>query len=403
MRVLALGGPGAMGAAAVHTAVTLPDIDEIVIADRDLAAARRLANRLAYAPMPIRAIEVDVTDDERLRRALSAADVVLNTVGPYYRFGPAVLRAAITTGTHYLDICDDWEPTERLLELDHEARDQGVCAIIGMGASPGMSNLLAAVAAAELETVRDVYTAWPVDMDAEDKDLLLPPGGTPSAAAVHWMQQSSGTIRVVEAGRLTDRRPLAPTSLRLPGGRRGTAYTVGHPEPITLRHSLKASGDAATLMVVTPWTLAYLEVLRRDIDGGRLTNDTAARALAEPTLSRLLRSVPIALRTKGPGTLPAFFAAVTGSAHGRELTVLACLNMALPATDPARGLLGDMARATGIPLALGMSQLADGSALRPGVHPPETAIDPVRFFSDLDRVLGRDSDTPLYRIEREAG
>ncbi|WP_282783122.1 saccharopine dehydrogenase NADP-binding domain-containing protein [Nocardia sp. CC201C] len=403
MRVLALGGPGAMGAAAVHTAVTLPDIDEIVIADRDLAAARRLANRLAHAPMSIRAIEVDVTDDERLRRALSAADVVLNTVGPYYRFGPAVLRAAIATGTHYLDICDDWEPTERLLELDHEARDQGVCAIIGMGASPGMSNLLAAVAATELETVRDVYTAWPVDMDAEDKDLLLPPGGSPAAAAVHWMQQSSGTIRVVEAGRLTDRRPLAATALRLPGGRRGTAYTVGHPEPITLRHSLNASGDAATLMVVTPWTLAYLEVLRRDIDGGRLTNDTAALALAEPTLSRLLRSVPIALRTKGPGTLPSFFAAVTGRAHGRERTVLAYLNTSPPPTDPARGLLGDMARATGIPLALGMSQLVDGSALRPGVHPPETIIDPVRFFADLDRVLDRDSDAPLYRVECEAG
>ncbi|WP_306361255.1 saccharopine dehydrogenase family protein [Nocardia sp. CC227C] len=403
MRVLALGGPGAMGAAAVHTAVTLPGIGEIVIADRDLAAAARLARRYAHAPMPIRAIEVDVTDDEGLRRALSAVDLVLNTVGPYYRFGPAVLRAALSTGTHYLDICDDWEPTERMLEFDREARDRGVCAVIGMGASPGISNLLAAIAAAELETVRDVFTAWPVDVDTAEDEQALSPDGSPSAAAVHWMQQISGTIRVVEAGRRTDRRPLAPTALRLPGGRRGTAYTVGHPEPITLRHSLKASGDAATLMVVTPWTLAYLEVLRRDIDGGRLTNDTAARALAEPTLSQLLRSVPIALRTGGPGTLPSFFAAVTGCAHGRERSVLAYLNMSVPATDPAHGLLGDMARATGIPLALGMSQLIDGSALRPGVHPPETVIDPVRFFADLDRVLGRDSDAPLYGVERAAG
>ncbi|MEX3649912.1 saccharopine dehydrogenase NADP-binding domain-containing protein, partial [Mycolicibacterium porcinum] len=281
MRVLALGGAGAMGAVAVRTAAYGGGVEHIVVADRDLAAAERLARELADAAVPVSACRVDVTDGAGLRDALGEADLVLNTVGPYYRFGLTVLRAAIDTGTHYLDICDDWEPTVQMLELDAPARAAGVTAVIGMGASPGVSNLLAAAAAAPLDSVRDVYTAWPVDVTAggeeAGRDQLIGPDGSPTAAAVHWMQQSSGTIAGVEAGAVTQQRPLRPVSITVPGGRRGTAYTVGHPEPVTLQRTLKPTGESANLMVISPSALAYLDVLRRGIDGGRLTNEAAAR------------------------------------------------------------------------------------------------------------------------------
>ncbi|RJO75610.1 saccharopine dehydrogenase [Nocardia panacis] len=405
MKILALGGAGAMGAVAVQTAAQLPGIDEIVIADRDLGAAERLARRLAATPVPVRAIQVDVTDDASLRAALTPVDLVLNTVGPYYRFGVAVLRAAIETHTHYLDICDDWEPTLRLLELDEQAREHGVCAVIGMGASPGVSNLLAATAAAELDTVRDAYTAWPFDVDGADGDAneeaILTADGRPTAAAIHLMEQASGFISAVRGGQLTDQRPLSPVELRLPGGLAGTAYTIGHPEPITLLKSLKPRGNSANLIVIRPWTLAYLDALRRDLDNGTLTNETAAIALAKPAMRRALGALPKAIGTRGPGTLPPFFAAVSGKKADRDHIVLARLNTTGPAGDPAATLLGDMARATGIPLALGMSQIVDGSVRQPGVHAPEAIIDPKRFFADLNKTLGRTADSPIYLVERE--
>lgn len=403
MRVLALGGAGAMGAVAVRTAASSGALDEIVVADRDLAAAERLCRELADCPVPTSARRVDVTDGVELSGALADADLVLNTVGPYYRFGLTVLRAAIDTGTHYLDICDDWEPTVQMLELDGAARAAGVTAVIGMGASPGVSNLLAATAAAPLDSVRDVYTAWPVDVtagadgDEATRDQLIGPDGTPTAAAVHWMQQSSGTITAVRAGVLTEQRPLRPVALELPGGRRGTAYTVGHPEPITLQRTLEPTGESANLMVITPSAVAYLDVLRRDIDRGRLTNEAAAHRVAKPHLPGTIRSLPRALANRGPGTLPPFFAVAVGDRRGRELAVLAHLN-------PAAGigeLLTDMARATGIPLALGMSQVVDGTARRAGVHPPDAVISSERFFADLDRELGRTGSPPLIVVEQE--
>ncbi|MVU77748.1 hypothetical protein GPX89_10900 [Nocardia sp. ET3-3] len=89
-----------------------------------------------------------------------------------------------------------------------------------------------------------------------------------------------------------------------------------------------------------------------------------------------------------PGTLPPFFAALSGVRARRECRVLAHLNRSVIDGGPAGTLFGDMARATGIPLALGMSQVIDGTARRAGVHPPEAVIDPRRFFADLGRELG---------------
>ncbi|MFF4198730.1 saccharopine dehydrogenase family protein [Nonomuraea sp. NPDC001831] len=378
MKILALGGPGAMGRVAVRVAIGLPGVQEIVVADRDAHAAARLAQELGGSGVRMSAREVDVTDEAELDAVLKEADIVLNTVGPYYRFGLGVLRAAIRTRTHYLDICDDWEPTLEMLALDADARAAGVCAVIGMGASPGISNLLAARAVARLDTVTDLYTAWPVDVPGaggDDTDLRGP-DGRPIAAAVHWMQQIRGTVAVVSNGELVQQQPLRPVALTLPGGRKGTAYTVGHPEPVTLQRSYRPTGDAANLMVITPGTVAYLDVLRSDLDSGRLTNETAAVDLAKPTMRRALRAAARAVRFSTPGSLPPFFAAATGTRDGHPLTVLAHL-------VNTGGLMKNMSEATGIPAAAGLAQLLDGTVVRPGVHPPEVIIDPERFFADL--------------------
>ncbi|MGW5112709.1 hypothetical protein [Nocardia sp. NPDC004123] len=103
-------------------------------------------------------------------------------------------------------------------------------------------------------------------------------------------------------------------------------------------------------------------------------------------------------RFRSPETLPLFFAAVRGSRDGLSQLVLARV-----ADDSAAGaplFIDDMSRATGIPLALGLSQVIDGTARRPGVHPPEALIDPDRFFRDLRPHLGDIGDGPAVVVER---
>lgn len=395
MRVLALGGAGAMGAAAVCDAAKLPTVTEIVVADRNLGAAQALAVELAGRAVPVSALRVDITDPAALNQALHGADVVLNTVGPYYRFGPTVLQAAIQTRTHYLDICDDGEPTTRMLELHNAAQKTGVCAIVGMGASPGVSNLLALTATRGLQRIENLYTAWPVDVPESVATLeSAGPESMAEAAAVHWMQQISGTITVVRDGVLAEEAPLRAVTLDLPGHRRGAAYTVGHPEPITMQRTLSPRGEAVNLMVVTPGTAAFLNVLRTDIDRGKLTNETAAHEVAQPSLRRILRSLTLRSRPSH-GTLPPFFAAATGNTGTHDRRTIAYLTEAPETTR----FLTDMARSTGIPLALGLSQLIDGTARKPGVHPPEAIIDSERFFRDLASRIGMSPTLGLVTVE----
>ncbi|ORA25719.1 saccharopine dehydrogenase family protein [Mycobacterium aquaticum] len=380
MKLVALGGAGAMGATAVRKASALNIFEDIVVADRDHAGAAALARTVGVRAQPI-----DVTDVAALHALLAEADLVINTVGPYYLFGPTVLRAAIDTRTHYVDICDDWEPTLSLLNLHTAAHAAGVTAIIGMGASPGVSNLLAALGADQLDTVHDICTAWPVDPPGAgvltDADAaLLRDDGQPSAAVVHWMQQLSGTVAVVRGGHVSHEPPLRPVRLRLPGGRTGTAYTVGHPEPVTLHRTLRPSGDVVNAMVLRRSTAAYLDVLRTDIDRDRIDIHTAARRLATPGGWTALRSAARTHRFESPGELPPFFAALTGTRGGERRRVLARLT---PAGFPP-----GMAEATGVPLALGAAQIATGLATEPGVHPPDAVIDRDAFFAGLAAHLG---------------
>lgn len=183
-----LGAGGGMGRMAASIASSYGDLGELVIADIDLPAAERVVAELApSARTRLRAACIDVTDAVALRALLGGAQVVLNTTGPFYRLGTAVLEACISTRCHYIDICDDWEPTIKLLSLNDQAKAAGVLAIIGLGASPGVSNLLARVACDRLDRVDDLYTAWPIDAGAGEFSLedATGVGPGPSAAIVH--------------------------------------------------------------------------------------------------------------------------------------------------------------------------------------------------------------------------
>jgi lysine 6-dehydrogenase len=362
MRIVVLGATGGMGARAADEIAAL-DIGEVVRSDRSAGIGVDLA--------------VDVTDGSGLRRSLDRADIVVNCTGPFFRFGVPVLQAAIDTGTQYVDICDDPAPTIAMLALDDAARRAGVGAVIGMGASPGISNLLAVRAARHLDSVQDCFTVWPLDVpspgqDGDTMDEGRAADGRPSAAAIHLMEQISGSIHVVEGGRLAQRQPLEPIALDYPGIGSGTAWTVGHPEPITLHRSLGVTGRAANAMLVQRATAPFLRRVGADIEAGRLTHEAAAEAVLAPSKERQLRALVGSLRSKGPGALPAFFVLLRGMQGGASRTVAGRLT-----SSPV-----GMAAATSIPAALAVAQLAERPAPG-GVHPPEAVIDADRLLDAL--------------------
>ena len=364
MRVLALGGAGGMGRHACRAAIGLNGIDELVITDLDGTRAARFAVQLGPG---VRSLGLDVTDGAALDAALAQADVVMNTAGPFFRFGAPVLAAALRAGCHYLDICDDWEPTLQMLDLHEQAARRGLTAIIGMGASPGITNLLAVVAARELGSPGQIVTGWNLDGAQPERAA----GAGPSAALAHGIRQMTGTIRVFRDGHPAEETPLRRVSIDYPGLGAARSWTFGHPEPVTLP---RVFGDLVSSVNVCHGsrpTLAMFTLMKWLVDHRALST---GRAVATAAWAERHLPPPRPAKIFSPARLPPLFGYAAGLRRGSPAAVGVAL-CRLPGTT--------MGAVTGIPLAVALGLLLNGAVGQHGVFTPEQVLDPGQFFAAL--------------------
>ncbi len=389
-KIAALGGCGGMGQFAVKTALGFDFVEEIIIADRDSERTQEFASGLGEKARPL---ELDVTDSDKLGKVLADVDVVISTVGPYYRFGPPILKASINAGCHYLDICDDWEAVIQMMAMHDDAEAAGVTAIIGMGASPGLTNLLAVKAASELDEVHDLHTGWgPGEMDTLQID---PPGqgGSYHAALEHLVQQITGRIKIFRDGQLTDVKPLEKIELAYPGIGKIAVHTVGHPEPVTLSALMPHLGNSYNVMEMPGFFLKSLKWLAGQVDAGKISiTEATEKIVSIETDPKNLLFTSFGLRNvwtlvldlfrdrKSINTyLPMLFAIATGKKDGKQKTVAASLN-SLPDGGIGRDNMGGI---TGVPLAATLKLLHNGKLNKKGVFAPEHAIQPDDYFEVL--------------------
>ncbi|MEU8526544.1 saccharopine dehydrogenase NADP-binding domain-containing protein [Streptomyces sp. NPDC048629] len=377
-RVLVTGGAGEMGAHACRVLAGAEEIAEVLIADRNEQAAKALADELGPRAKPL---ALDIYDADGLAGALADVDFVLNTAGPFYQFGPLVLRAAIAARTHYLDICDDFEPTLEMLDLDANAREAGITAVIGVGASPGISNLLGVLAMDECEAVETIYTSWRASgfQRAEvDTDVRS------SAAVEHWIHNCTATIKAWRDGGLADAQPLEERTIGYPGRGESPVWVCGHPEPLTLPRYRDGVRESLNLMSSRPRLMEAVIRTADRVRSGELDVAEASQALVlEPnTMGSAAGPAP---------SLPVLFAVAEGTRNGKRVRV-----GARPLVVPD----DSMATMTGIPLAVATLMAARGQVDRPGVHGPEV-IDARTFFDDLARYArhGSDDECPAEVVE----
>ena len=159
MRVVVVGGAGAMGRWTVRDLTESEGVDEVVVADLDGSNAREAAGWAAArsgsnGTARVAGMALDAGDGEAMRRAFDDADVVCNCA--VYATNLPVMEACADAGTHYVDLGGLFHTTRRQLALHDRFVTAGVTAVIGMGGSPGTTNVLAAVAARGLEVVEEV-------------------------------------------------------------------------------------------------------------------------------------------------------------------------------------------------------------------------------------------------------
>src|SRR5260370_10210183 len=152
MPIIVLGGAGAMGRVTVRTMTEYEDVDQVTSADYNEERAREVAATLNSSKILVR--QIDVCDSERLSNLVRGADVVLSAVE--YVFNQPILRACIQEKVHYADLGGLFHMTRKLMNMSSEAEAAGITAILGMGGTPGITNILARAAVDKLDRVNSI-------------------------------------------------------------------------------------------------------------------------------------------------------------------------------------------------------------------------------------------------------
>ncbi len=350
---------------------------EIVMADRDRAAARRLA---ADLPRRVTVVEADAASASSLARAFEGATVVINAC--HHDFNLRVMDAALQAGSHYCDLGGLFHVTRRQLRRNARFRRAGLLAVCGMGSAPGIVNVMARAAADGLDRVREIHVAVGTrDATPRQGRSLI----ETSYSIQTVLDEASLPAALFTRGALRFVEPLSraePVRFPPPVGLQHPACTL-HSELATLPQSFKSKGvREVSFRIAFPGDLADR---LRFVHALGLTSTTPTtvrgrRIVPRDLLVALLAAAPRSAPSGPPDEYEVLRVTVRGS-QGR-LGVDVTVDCHVPGM-PAWGIGVDID--TGAPPSIVAQMLAAGRIEARGVLPPERAIPPRPFFRELRR------------------
>jgi saccharopine dehydrogenase-like NADP-dependent oxidoreductase len=362
MKVLVLGC-GEMGQSAILDLYHYGEFDTIIVGARNAEKASLLQNKCVRRKTKTRFINLDVKNVNELEEAMKLVDVVVNCVGPNYKYEVLIAQAAIRTRKDLVDINDDFETTYQMFELDKEARDQDISIIIGMGASPGVNNILVRAAADQLDTVDKIHTSWV--MSGAD------PGGL--ALSYHLLYSLSNKALTYQNGKIIEVKSFIDGKEKIkfpdPIGEMDV-YHVGHPEPITLSRYFKNASYVDDKATFNPPAINDLI-----LNLGKIARSTTKPIMIK---SKAINAMDFAASylhqyCKQLKNIPkegALHVKVEGEKGGTKKNVFF--------SSSAR-----IAHGTGIPASIGAIMLKRGEIVKKGINPPENCINPHDFIYEI--------------------
>jgi saccharopine dehydrogenase-like NADP-dependent oxidoreductase len=370
MRIAVIGGAGGMGRITTGDAAASEGVERVILVDRDAARAAEVASGHD---------NVEVRDPGEgaagLSTAIAGADAVVNAAS--HRLNLPVMQACLEVGAHYTDLGGLYYFALEQYGLDEAFREAGLSAAISMGAAPGITNMLAAAAVAQLDTVETievldaVIAGRPYDPDepyvpAYAADTLIDEFTRPAPMFIDGREQ------LMEAAG-------GARTYHLPEGDVECVYTI-HSEQATLPRSYADRG-----IRTVEWRLglppAHTLPLRALVASGMASTDPVQVHGRDVSPRDVL--VAVLARQGGaaddPGALERLRAHVVGTREGRRIEI----DADLPLSQHAEWGTDSGTYSTGVPPSIAAQLLASGQALRAGVGGPEVILPVEAFFAAL--------------------
>ena len=362
MKIAVLGAAGAMAQVVVRD--LLEFVPEVAIT----AADRR---PISHPDRRVRFAAVDVTDETATARLLDGHDAVLNCVT--YYFNVPVMRAALAARVPYSDLGGLYHGSLKQFALHEDFRRAGVTALLGMGSTPGITNVMAGALAEGLDSVDSVH----VRVGCVDRSAS---GPLPVPYALDTvLDEFSLEPMVFEGGAARAVPPMSgaePIDFPEPVGRAQAIYTL-HSEVAMFPRSFPGLRDASFKVAFEPEFVARVRFL---VELGFASRDALAGGASprEMLLAVAARQPP---PSGAPRDADHLRVSLAGRRDGRGVARQADLTV-----TPHEGwAMAAGALDTGVPLSIAGQLLASRTISEPGVLCPETAVPHELFFEMLER------------------
>jgi len=381
MKTLVLGASGQIGAYAAQDLVEFSKA-EVIASSRKLGNVKKAMDDL-HLGKRVHVMELDASDTDAVAKVAKSerVDTVVNCA--WYQTNIAVMKACLRAGAHYTDLGGFFDTCLKQLEFHRDWKKAGINATIGLGSTPGLTNVAGAAGAAKLDKVEtiNIYCSWGNTLEVKEPGW---PGYSIRTVLDEFTQEpvmwldGKHVKQPVLSGETT-------VTMQEPIGK-VTAYYVKHSEPATLGRYVGKGCRNVTFRIGFPSTdFATFRTLRSlgfaDTEGIQFGDQKISpldylTTMYQRAIAKSRHDAP----PKEEYEYDAFRIDVFGARKGTPATVTYHI---ITWNDPERGI--PSARDTSVPPAVVSYWQGIGKIKEPGVFPAEATVDPEPFFVEMGK------------------
>jgi saccharopine dehydrogenase (NAD+, L-lysine-forming) len=186
MSVILVVGAGGQGGPCASILARDDQFSEIRLGDIDSELARKVSEKIGSDK--VKPFALDARNTGEVAKAADGVDAIINLT--LVSFNQNILEAALEARTHYVDTACDYAYLAQMasglkpLQYEPEFKEIGKTALMGCGATPGVTNVLARYACDQLDEVERIYVrcGYVLLEEAEEVVSAWNPGWSPEIA-----------------------------------------------------------------------------------------------------------------------------------------------------------------------------------------------------------------------------
>jgi len=359
MKTIGILGLGSMGKIIAKDLAETYNRKVIYLA-RDVNSVKNLAKKnnaeIRYA---------DVSKPKTLAKAFKNIDVVIHAV--HHEFNLNVMKACLKSKTNYIDLGGLYHYTKKQLKLNKQFKKNNLTAILGIGASPGITNVMAKYASRFLNKIESI------EIKIGFKDFSTYKQISPLSASYSIqtiLEEFSWKPAIFVNGKIKFVEPISGReeyNFPEPIGMQKPQYTI-HSEIATLPYTLKAKNVSFKIA----FDDEFVNKIKMLKENGFISDEKIKINNNEFNI----KEVSAEILKKLPKT-------ISEKINQYEIIRVILSNKHKKIIMDAKISGETIDKDTGVPPSIIAQMIVDGKITNKGVFPPESIILEEDFFKEL--------------------